>query len=54
LINDCYALSGKYLPVNIIPAGDQREEVFRDILVDMRTDGGGDLKAFISQMTTFQ
>jgi hypothetical protein len=54
LINDCYALSGKYLPVDIIPAGDPREEVFRDILVDMRTDEGGDLKAFISQMTTFQ
>jgi hypothetical protein len=54
LINECYALSGKYLPVCLLPAGDAREEVFRDILVDMRTDGGGDLKTFIGQMTTFQ
>jgi hypothetical protein len=54
LIAACWAFSRKYLPVEIIPGGDARENVFRDILVDLRTDGGTDLKAFIAQIATFQ
>jgi hypothetical protein len=51
LIAECWAISGKWLPVEIIPAGDQKEAVFRELLVDGRTEGGGDLDAFVSQMT---
>jgi hypothetical protein len=48
LIGECWAMSGKWLPVEVIPAGDQREAVFRELLVDIRPDGGGDLNAFVS------
>jgi hypothetical protein len=54
LVAACQAFSRKYLPVEIIPGGDTRESVFREILVDLRTDGGADLKAFIAQIATFQ
>jgi hypothetical protein len=34
LIRECWALSGRYLPVEVIGQGSEREVIFRDILVD--------------------
>ena len=52
LINQCYTFSGKYLPIEIIPPGSPRESIFSEILVDMIPVNGGNLAAFISEMTS--
>jgi hypothetical protein len=33
-IQECWALSGRYLPVTVIPQGDPREGIFKQILVE--------------------
>jgi hypothetical protein len=53
VITDCYQLSRTYLPVEVIPAGSQREDVFRDVLVDISTEPGSDLAHFLSHVTSF-
>jgi hypothetical protein len=53
VISKCYELSGAYLPTEIIPAESPREAVFRELLVDISTEGGTDLPGFLRQMPTF-
>jgi hypothetical protein len=53
VVDDCYRLSGTYLPVEVIAAGGPREAVFKDLLVDMSTESGSDLASFLSQATSF-
>jgi hypothetical protein len=48
VITECYAMSGRYLPVEVIPPGDPREAIFGDILVDVSVASGGDLASFIT------
>ena len=52
VVNSCYVLSGRYLPVEIIPPGSPRESIFSDILVDMIPVKGSNLTAFIAEMTS--
>ncbi|KAK8893671.1 hypothetical protein M9Y10_022098 [Tritrichomonas musculus] len=52
VVNSCYMLSGRYLPVEIIPPGSPREAIFSDILVDMIPVKGSNLTAFIAEMTS--
>jgi hypothetical protein len=40
LISECYAMSGRYLPVEVIPLGSAREAVFAEILVDEKNTVG--------------
>jgi hypothetical protein len=54
LINECYAMSGRYLPVEVIQVGSARESVFADILVDVAKEGGGDLEAFLRELMAFR
>jgi protein transport protein SEC24 len=49
VIEECHALSGRYLDVEMIPPGSQRESVFPDILVDMSSVCGSDLKTFLTE-----
>jgi hypothetical protein len=49
VIAECYAFSGKYLPVEVVPAESEREAaVFRDVLVDIADGGAGGLQGFIA------
>lgn len=52
VINSCYILSGRYLPLEIIPPGSPREAIFSDILVDMIPVKGSNLTAFVAEMTS--
>ncbi|OHT07564.1 Sec23/Sec24 trunk domain containing protein [Tritrichomonas foetus] len=52
IINGCYLLSGKYLPIEIIPPGSPRESVFSELLVDVIPVKGSNLAAFIAEMTS--
>jgi hypothetical protein len=49
MIGDCYALSGRYLPVEVIPPGSQREAVFAQILVDGSVAAGTNMDAFLRE-----
>jgi hypothetical protein len=50
VIAECYALSGKYLPVQIIPPGDPRMSVFRELLVDSSLASGSDFSGFLTSV----
>jgi hypothetical protein len=49
LIAECYAMSGRYLPVEVVHVGSPREAVFRDILVDGAPGGGSTLQGFLTE-----
>ena len=53
LINECWKLSAHYLPVEVIPQGDQREEVFGEILRDEEVGEGPQLGTWIGQIRSF-
>ncbi|KAH0789179.1 Sec23/Sec24 trunk domain containing protein [Histomonas meleagridis] len=48
-IAECYNLSGKYLPVEIIPPGSEKEALFAEFLVDCSKACGSDVGPFIGQ-----
>jgi hypothetical protein len=47
VILGCYQLSERYLPVEIIPPGSERESIIGELLVSMSTQSGTDLEGFI-------
>jgi hypothetical protein len=49
LIEDCCAVSFRYLPVEIILQGDPREAIFASILVDDSRDSGENLTEWLSR-----
>lgn len=50
LISNCYELSGKYLPVEVIGQGSPREAVFSEIIVDDSTVSGSNLSSWTQSM----
>jgi protein transport protein SEC24 len=50
IVADCYALSGRYLPVEVIPPGDPRVSVLGELLVDSSLASGADLSGFLSSV----
>lgn len=50
-INECYQISGRYLPSEIIPGGGQspREAIVANALYDDSTYSGGNLETFLAQ-----
>jgi hypothetical protein len=50
MIGECYALSGRYLLVEVIPPRSQREAVFADILVDGSVAAGTNMSAFLAEI----
>jgi protein transport protein SEC24 len=50
IIAECYALSGRYLPVEVIPPGDERVVVFGELLADASLASGADLAGFLSSV----
>jgi hypothetical protein len=47
IIRGCWELSGRYLPVSVVPQGDPREAVFGDLLVDDAVASGRNLADWI-------
>lgn len=50
IISNCYELSGKYLPVEVIGQGSPREAVFSEIIVDDSTVSGSNLTSWTQSM----
>ncbi|KAK8899345.1 hypothetical protein M9Y10_001659 [Tritrichomonas musculus] len=50
LISNCYELSGKYLPVEVIGQGSPREAIFSEIIVDDSTVCGSNLTSWTQSM----
>jgi hypothetical protein len=50
VITESFALSGKYLPVEVIQPNSPREAIFESLLVDMSQSSGSDLAQFISSV----
>ena len=50
-INQCYQLSSRYLPIEVIPPGSPNEYLFNDFLVDCSKACGTNLQAFTTQFT---
>ena len=53
LISNCNELSGKYLPVEVIGQGSNRETVFSEIIIDDSTVSGSNLSLWIQNMVLF-
>ncbi|OHT09481.1 Sec23/Sec24 trunk domain containing protein [Tritrichomonas foetus] len=51
IVQSCWELSSRYLPVEVIGQGGAREYVFADILVDDSTVSGTNLKQFLQALS---
>jgi hypothetical protein len=50
MIEECWTISGRYLPVTIIPQGDPREDIFNQILVEDSTIGGAAFSEWMKEI----
>ena len=53
LIEDCWKLSGKYLPVEVIKQGDYKERLFEQLIVDSESNTISGLNKWLSQINYF-